>query len=192
MVPKVDWNMDTEKLGRSRLMNFLAKAGGISMDSRLRRWLFNPKRTLQGAHIRTGQTVLEVGCGPGFFTLDAARMVGGEGHLIAMDPLSDFVGTLAEKVRRARLDNVEIIQRDALETGLDSDSVDLVLLFGVVPFPTLPLDRLLPEMHRVLKARGSMSVWLFPTTAGVPGAILRSGLFDFIDRKNGVFNYRPK
>jgi len=35
---------------------------------------------------------------------------------------------------------------------LETASVDLVLLFGVVPFPTLPLDRLLPEMHRVLKA----------------------------------------
>ncbi|MEX3008311.1 class I SAM-dependent methyltransferase [Hoeflea sp. TYP-13] len=183
--------MDTETLGRSRLMNLLAKPGGVSMDSRLRRWFMNPKRTLLASGIKPGQTVLEVGCGPGFFTLDAAELIGEQGRLIAMDPLSDYVKTLKSKVRQAGLKNVEVLQRDALNTGLDANSVDLVLLFGVLPFPTLPLSHLLPEMHRVLKPGGSMSVWLFPTAAVVPSAIIRSGLFQLTGRQNRVFNYRP-
>ena len=48
----------------------------------------------------------------------------------------------------------------------------------------------MPEMHRVLKPDGTLAVWLFPTTAGVPSAILRSGLFSQLGKKHGVYVYR--
>ena len=182
--------MDVEKLGKSRLMNLLSRFGGMTMESRLRHWVFNPERTLAGADLQPGQTVLEVGCGTGFFTLPAARMIGETGHLIAMDPLSDFVDKVQAKVQAAGLENVEVVLRDALNTKLETASIDTVLLYGVVPFPTLPLNRLLPEMHRVLKQGGTLAVWLFPTTASVPSSILRSGLFTDLGKKNGVYRYR--
>ena len=182
--------MDTLKLGQSRVMNFIAGLGGRAMGSRVRRWLQNPRNILQGTNIATGQTVVEVGCGPGFFTLDAAEMIGESGRLIAIEPLSDFVDKVRDDVEKAGLKNVEVLNGDALNTGLEDNSVDLVLLFGVVPFPTLPLKKLLPEIHRILKTGGSLAVWLFPTTAGVPTAILKSNLFTKADKKNGVYSYR--
>lgn len=181
--------MDAAELGKSRFLNNLFKLAGMSMESRMRRWLMPPKKTLEGADIKPGQTVLEVGCGTGFFTLPAAEMIGENGRLIALEPLADFAERVRTKVLDAGLNHVEVIQRDALNTQLEAASIDLVLLFGVVPFPTLPLDRLLPEMHRVLKADGTLAVWLFPTTAGVPSAIVRSGLFTEIAKKNGVYRY---
>jgi demethylmenaquinone methyltransferase/2-methoxy-6-polyprenyl-1,4-benzoquinol methylase len=182
--------MDTEDLGRSRFMNCLFKIGGLAMESRLRHRLTKPEKLLRGAGVEHGQVVLEVGCGTGFFTLPAARMVGETGRLIAMDPMSDFTDRVKKKTRDAGLDNVEIVRRDALNTQLDDASIDVVLLFGVVPFPTLPLGRLLPEMHRILKTDGTLAVWLFPATAGVPRSILRSGLFSDIGKLNGVYRYR--
>ncbi len=159
------------------------------MGSRLRRWLQNPRRILEGTNILAGQTVVEVGCGPGFFTLDAAEMIGESGHLIAIEPLTDFVRTVEDKVEKAGLKNVNVLTRDALNTGLSDNSVDMILLLGVVPFPTLPLKKLLPEMHRILKTGGTLAVWLFPTTAGVPTKILKSKLFTKADKKNGVYSY---
>lgn len=76
------------------------------MGSRLRRWLMNPVTTLRGADIQPGQTVLEVGCGTGFFTLPAAKLIGDEGCLVAMDALSDFVEQVLKKVKSADLKNV--------------------------------------------------------------------------------------
>ncbi|MBT3369934.1 MAG: class I SAM-dependent methyltransferase [Rhodospirillaceae bacterium] len=182
--------MDALNLGKSRLINMLVKLPGKNMESRLRRWFHDPEKLLSGANISLGQTVLEVGCGTGFFTLTAAEIIGETGHLIALDPVSGYVERVEEKVRQAGLENVEVVRRDALATGLEAESVDVALLFGVLPFPTLPLDQLLPEMHRVLKPSGTLAVWLFPVSYGVPAWILQSGLFTDLGRQEGVFRYQ--
>ena len=109
---------------------------------------------------------------------------------MAMDVLSDYIENVKKKVISANLKNVQVVKRDALDTGLETASVDTVLLFGVVPFPSLPLNRLLPEMHRVLKPEGRLAVWLFPVSGLVPRWILEFGLFTFIHKRNGVHNYR--
>jgi hypothetical protein len=64
-------------------------------------------------------------------------------------------------------------------------------LFGVIPFPLLPLDKLLPEMHRVLKPGATMSVWLFPPLVHnwVPGLIAQPNLFKQIYQQSNVYNY---
>jgi len=182
--------MNTEKLGNLRVLNWLFKPAGFLMESRLRQWLMNPVKTLNGAGIAPGQTVLEVGCGTGFFTIPAAKSLGDQGFLVAMDPLLDYTRRVSKKVESAGLKNVRVVKRDALYTGLDAASIDKVLLFGVIPFPSLPLNRLLPEMHRVLKPQGSLAVWLFPISGLVPKWILESGLFTFVGKQNGVYNYR--
>jgi demethylmenaquinone methyltransferase/2-methoxy-6-polyprenyl-1,4-benzoquinol methylase len=184
--------MNTEDLGNSKILNLLFKPAGMMMGSRLRGWLMNPVKTLQGAGIQTGQNVLEVGCGTGFFTIPAAKLIGDQGSLVAMDPSSGFIEQVSKKVHKADLKNVRIVRRDALDTKLDTACMDTVLLFGVIPFPLLPLNRLLPEMHRVLKREGTLAVWLFPPKVhfSVPKSILQSGLFTYIRKQNGVYNYR--
>jgi len=182
--------MNTEKLGNSKILNLLFKPAGVMMESRLRQWLMNPVKTLRGAGIQPGQTVLEVGCGTGFFTIPAAQLIGDQGCLVAMDVLSKYTKRVLKKVQAADLKNVRVVKRDALDTGLDAASIDTVLLFGVIPFALLPLNRLLPEMHRVIKPEGSLAVWLFPVSGWVPKSILQSGLFTYVSKRNGVYNYR--
>ena len=71
--------MKTEDLGNSKVLNLLFKPSGLLMGSRVRKWLMNPVNTLRIADIQPGQTILEVGCGTGFFTIPAAQMVGDQG-----------------------------------------------------------------------------------------------------------------
>ena len=89
--------MNTEDLGNSKMLNLLLKPAGAMMGSRIRRWLMNPVKTLQGADIQPGQTVLEVGCGTGFFTIPAAKLIGDGGSLVAMHALSDFIKQVEKK-----------------------------------------------------------------------------------------------
>ncbi len=55
-----------------------------SLDNRIRRWLQDPQKIL-GPYIEEGMTILDIGCGPGFFSIDMAQMVGKSGRVIASD-----------------------------------------------------------------------------------------------------------
>ncbi len=183
--------MNTEDLGNSKIVNLVFKPAGLLMGSKLRKRLMPPESTLKIANVQLGQIILEVGCGTGFFTIPAAEMVGDEGRILALDASSGFLKEVSKKVKGSNLNNVRIIQRDALHTGLDTESIDKALLFGVIPFPLLPLDKLLPEMHRVLKPSGTMSVWLFPPLvhSWVPKVIVKSKLFKKTEEKRNVYNF---
>jgi demethylmenaquinone methyltransferase/2-methoxy-6-polyprenyl-1,4-benzoquinol methylase len=115
--------------------------------------------------------------------------VGDHGCVVAMDVLPVAVERTYKKVQKFTLKNVRVIERDAMNTGLDAESMDVVLLFGVVPAPMLPLSQLLPEMHRIMKPKGTLAVWP-PIPGFLPKSILQSGLFTFQSRRNGVYKFR--
>jgi demethylmenaquinone methyltransferase/2-methoxy-6-polyprenyl-1,4-benzoquinol methylase len=179
--------MSTVTFANSKIGQLFIRVMATLMESRFRYRFFSPMRVLQGADIHPGQTVLELGCGTGFFTTTAAELIGNQGSLMAMDILPASVETVSKKVQAADLENVRVIKGDALNTKLDDESMDAVLLFGVIPAPMLPLDQLLPEMHRILKPGGIMAMW---PTSWVTQSISQSGLFTFVRKRNGVSNFK--
>jgi ubiquinone/menaquinone biosynthesis C-methylase UbiE len=181
--------MDITTFANSKIAHFVFRIIGIAMESRFRYQFFGPMTTLQGADIQTGQTVLEVGCGTGFYTVAAAQVIGDQGCLVAMDVLPMSIERVSKKVRAANLKNVRVVRGDAMNTELDAESMDVVLLFGVIPAPMLPLNRLLPEMHRVLKTGGTLAVWP-PIPGWLPKSILRTELFTYVGKRHGVYNFR--
>ena len=156
------------------------------MESRLRYRYLPPEKILRGAGVTPGQAVLELGPGTGFFTLPAARLLGEQGSLVAIDPLPQSVAAVAARVQAAGLTNTRVIVGDALVTGLETESLDGVLIFGVIPAPRLPLDQLLREMHRVLRPGGTIAVW---PPSWVHRQIRRSGIFAYSGTRHGVMNY---
>jgi ubiquinone/menaquinone biosynthesis C-methylase UbiE len=180
--------MNTETLAQSVVGKLFVRVLAAGMESRFRYRFFPPVTILQGADNMPGKVVLEIGCGTGYFTIPAAQLIGDQGSLVAMDVLQGSVDLVLQKVQAATLKNVRVVKGDALNTGLEAESFDTVLLFGVVPAPMVPLDWLLPEVHRVLKAKGTLSVW--PHIPGwLPGSIVKSGLFAFTGKRNGVDNF---
>ena len=55
-----------------------------TLNNPLRRLLHNPERIL-GDYIAKGATVMDIGCGSGYFTIPMAKMVGQSGSVIAVD-----------------------------------------------------------------------------------------------------------
>jgi ubiquinone/menaquinone biosynthesis C-methylase UbiE len=173
----------------SRIARFLFRLMARVMDSPLRYRLSDPVRILEGAGIQPGQEVLEIGCGTGFFTIPAAELVGDKGHVYAMDPHPLAIDEVARKIQDAGLTNVRLIKADATEAGLASGCIDLALLFGVIPSPIIPLDRLLAEIHRLLRSEGALAVWTaFPWWS--PASLTRGGLFFWTGKERGVHNFR--
>jgi ubiquinone/menaquinone biosynthesis C-methylase UbiE len=116
----------------------------------------NPYKLLKAAGLKVGQKVLEVGCGPGFFTIPAARIVGDEGHVYAVDIHPRAIKRVEEKIEKAGLKNVTPLCTNASNTGLPDRSVDLSFLFGL-RYIAGGLEDLVPELHRILKSGGSLS-----------------------------------
>jgi len=158
------------------------------LDSPVRRWFNDPVKTLEAAGVRPGLEILEVGCGTGYFTIPAAEMVGDKGRVHAFDIHPLAVEKTTTKIRDASLRNVRLTRTDALDTGLPDVSYDLILLFGVIPAPVLPLNKLLPEMHRLLRPGGSMAVWTgLPLWS--PWQVTKSGLFTHVGKRSGVHSF---
>ena len=180
--------MDTEALGKTAIGRVFIQLIATLMESRFRYKFFGPAKILEGAGIRPGMKVLEVGCGTGFFTVTAGQMLGDTGSLIAIDTLPLSVETVTKKVQAASLSNVvQVIKADALDTKLAGESFDEVIIFGVIPAPMLPMGTLMTEMHRILRPGGVMAVW---PPSWVHKVIVQSGLFRYIHKRNGVSHYQ--
>jgi ubiquinone/menaquinone biosynthesis C-methylase UbiE len=104
-------------------------AGGL--DNKIRRWLQNPHKIL-APYIQKGMAVLDVGCGPGFFSIELAQMVGKAGKVIAVDLQEGMLQKLRDKIKGSELqERITLHKCEKDKLGL-SESVDFVLAFYVM------------------------------------------------------------
>jgi len=160
-------------------------------DNSLLPLLRNPYKALQTAGLKPGQKVLEVGCGPGFFTIPAAKIVGKEGLIYAIDVNPRAVKKVEEKMRKYGINNISPILGNAAHSGLPDESIDLAFVFGL-RYIADGLGNLISEICRILKVRGVLS---FEKTTGSADKLIeevkRVG-FVQTDRKGRVFVFEKR
>ena len=121
------------------------------------RGLFRNKKAevlLTGA--KRGDVILDYGCGIGLNTIPAAEIVGEDGMVYALDIHPLAIRSVEKKIRKKGLKNVKTIL-SGLDTGLPNESVDVVLLYNVLPM-VKNRPALIKELYRVLKPGGVLSV----------------------------------
>ena len=69
-----------------------------SLDGRIRKWLQDPRKILS-PYVDEGMTVLDIGCGPGFFSVEMAKMVGRNGKVGSADLQDGMLQKLSNKIR---------------------------------------------------------------------------------------------
>lgn len=146
-------------------------------------WFRDPHKALAAAGLRPGQVVLEVGCGPGFFTVPAARTVGDEGTVYALDISPLAIERVRQKVAQAGVHNVRTVRADAAQTGLADRSFDLIFVFGF-GHPNGNIDAIMAELHRLLKPSGILAV-----ERGLP---VPNRLFTPIQRQAGISQFHKR
>ncbi len=125
------------------------------VDNPVRRRYMGP--VLERIGVQPGERVLELGPGPGAFTVGAARCAGPQGRLIAVDIQPEMIALLERRVRSEGLTNVDTHVASAHHLPLDDDSVDRAFLITVLPEIPDPA-RALAELHRVLRPEGVLSI----------------------------------
>jgi len=129
-------------------------AGGL--DNSFRRFLQNPSKIL-GPYIRPGMTVLDLGCGPGFFTMEIAKLLGNSGKVIAADLQEGMLEKVRTKIRGTGLEEViELHKCEAGTTGIKK-SVDFVLLFYMI-HEVDSQEALLKELKSILNPGGKILI----------------------------------
>ena len=133
---------------------------GIFLDSDYRRKLQPPVGVIQGSGIKTGQRVLEIGCGSGGFTTFVARAVGPTGQVEALDIQPAMLSQLEKKLalpENKDIQNITLHHASAYELPFENEVLDLVYLITVLP--EIPdQTRALEEIRRVLKPGGILAV----------------------------------
>ena len=102
-----------------------------SLDNKIRRWLQNPQKILR-PYLKEGMIVLDLGCGPGFFSIDMAHMVGRSGRVIASDLQEGMLRKLRDKIQGTALEErITLHKCGKNKIGL-AENVDFILAFYMV------------------------------------------------------------
>ena len=126
----------------------------FALDNFIRKVFQNPKKIV-GEYIKAGDTVIDLGCGPGFFTIDMAGMVGDTGHVIAVDLQKEMMEKVDKKAKAKGVHHI-ITRHRCPADGIDLDEnsiADFILAFYMV-HETPDQERFLEQVKQLLKPDG--------------------------------------
>jgi predicted methyltransferase len=113
------------------------------------------KALLKALHLKPGQTVCDLGCGAGYYTLRMAKEVGKEGIVYAVDVQPEMLHLLALAAKSAMLKNIKPVLGNRVDPMLPRGELDLVLLVDVYHELSNPAETL-QAIRASLKPKGRM------------------------------------
>jgi len=128
----------------------------MSLEFRIRDRLRSPSKILEKAGVGVGMTVLDFGCGPGGFSLAAARLVGPGGQVTAVDIHPLALTSVRKSAERRGIKNLRAISGIG-PAAVSDGGVDVVLMYDVL-HDLGDADQILADIHRILKPGGRLTV----------------------------------
>ncbi len=151
----------------------------------------NPYKILESAGLKKEQKVLEIGCGPGFFTIPASEMVGESGKVYAVDLNRFMIERVKRKIEEKNVKNVVAIVGNASKTNLPDESVDLVFIFGI-RHVFGGIENVIVETRRVLKNNGTLSIETVRPAKSKLIEIIQNNGFTYLEEKDRLLIFKAK
>jgi ubiquinone/menaquinone biosynthesis C-methylase UbiE len=127
-----------------------------ALDSKLRNFLQNPRKIVS-PYVKEGMSVLDIGCGPGFFTVEMAKLVGNHGKVVAADLQEDMLGLVRKKIEKTSIQKiVELYHCKKDKIGL-TEAFDFILLFYVL-HEVDNQSAFVEEIYSLLKPKGRVLI----------------------------------
>ena len=113
------------------------------------------RRSLRAA---AGESILDLGSGPGFLACELAREVGATGRIVAVDISSDMNSIASQRIAAAGLgDRVDIVEGDATSLPFAEAVFDAAVSTQVIEYLAEP-DAALHQLARVLRPGGRLVI----------------------------------
>lgn len=116
-----------------------------------------PERLLRAIGLPVGARVADIGCGPGFYSLPAAQLVGPTGTVYALDLEEAMLHTVRSRAAEQGITNVETLQSEENRFPLADGSVDVALVANVL-HECADQGAFLREARRVVVDGGRLAV----------------------------------
>ena len=131
----------------------------------------DPAQMLRELGVGTGSTVVDYGCGPGLFTLAAARLVGAAGKVYGVDLEPRMVELVARRAQEASLSNVTAVASDGTRAALPDAVADFIVCVQIMHYqPTRELRvAVAHDLARLLRAGGRVMVMQWRPKRGASG-----------------------
>lgn len=129
-------------------------AGGL--DNKLRRLFQNPVKLLR-PFVEGDMSVLDFGCGPGFFTIDIAKMLGEKGNVTAVDLQQGMLDKLEKKIRGTHMEQKIRLHKCGPNRIDLTEKFDLILAFYMI-HEVPDQDVLFQEFRSLLKPGGKVLI----------------------------------
>jgi len=101
------------------------------LSTSLRRFIHDPYKILKGK-VSEGQTAIDIGCGPGFFTLPMAKLTGQTGTVIAADLQQEMLNSVSQRAKKRGLDHTIRLHLCRKESIGIAEKADFILAFYMV------------------------------------------------------------
>jgi ubiquinone/menaquinone biosynthesis C-methylase UbiE len=110
---------------------------------------------LKALEVKPGQTVCDMGCGNGFYTLQLARLVGPRGLVYAVDIQPEMLQMLAHNAAEAGLTNIRPVLGTPIDPRLPVAAIDMMLCVDVYHEFSHP-EAMLAKIRESLAPNGQM------------------------------------
>ncbi|MCL1918510.1 MAG: MFS transporter [Peptococcaceae bacterium] len=141
--------------------------------------------------IQPGMTVVDYGCGPGWYTVEFARLVGETGKVYAVDLLEIAIQVTEERLKRAGVNHVELKLAREYDSGIPEGTADMIcavdMFHHVDPVPFLA------EVGRIAKQDGVLILSGGHMSRGrVKETVAASGIWEVAEEDGGVLKCKKK
>jgi len=127
--------------------------GGFALDEGTRRSWYNPELVLQD--LGPGMVFADIGCGDGFFTFLAARKVGKDGKVYAVDVDAAAIQKIKDRAKTEGLKNIVTRISRAEETVFCNECADFVF-YSMVLHDFDDPSKVLKNAKEMLKSNGQV------------------------------------
>jgi ubiquinone/menaquinone biosynthesis C-methylase UbiE len=173
LAPTTIWAQEIASPSSARDTTDLPPAPEVYMGRRIARtmhflgaeWLIREAREKEEAcskllgalDVQLGQTVCDLGCGNGFYTLKLAKLVGPNGTVWAVDIQPEMLDLLAERAAARNVTNLQPTLGGATSPNLPPEAIDLVLLVDVYHEFSHP-KQMLEQVRASLRPNGRVAL----------------------------------